>query len=117
MGGSVTSTTRYRTSRHCLGIPAGSGSSTLTGGTSLLRCRPSTVTYAVIASDDGGGSRLRDFIHYCNVEEWDRELDLVETLSVGVSVQYRFRLPKIDRSNPDDVRPHASKERPHVGFQ
>ena len=26
--------------------------------------------------DDGGGSRLRDFIHYCNVAEWDRELDL-----------------------------------------
>ena len=22
--------------------------------------------------DDGGGSRLRDFIHYCNVAEWDR---------------------------------------------
>ena len=32
-----------------------------------------------------------------------------ETLSVGVSVQYRFRLPKIDRSNPDDVRPHATR--------
>ena len=59
--------------------------------------------------DDGGGSRLRDFIHYCNVAEWDRELDKVETLSVGVSVQYRFRLPKIDRSNPDDLRPHSTR--------
>ena len=59
--------------------------------------------------DDGGGSRLRDFIHYCNVAEWDRVLDAVETLSVGVSVQYRFRLPKIDRSDPDDLRPHATR--------
>ena len=59
--------------------------------------------------DDGGGSRLRDFIHYCNVAEWDRDLDAVETLSVGVSVQYRFRLPKINRSDPDDVRPHATR--------
>ena len=59
--------------------------------------------------DDGGGSRLRDFIHHCNVEEWDRELDAVETLSVGVSVQYRFRLPKINRSNPDNLRPHATR--------
>ena len=59
--------------------------------------------------DDGGGSRLRDFIHHCNVAEWDNVLDAVETLSVGVSVQYRFRLPKINRSNPDDVRPHATR--------
>ena len=59
--------------------------------------------------DDGGGSRLRDFIHYCNVAEWDQELDAVEQLSVGASVQYRFRLPKINRSNPDDLRPHATR--------
>ena len=59
--------------------------------------------------DDGGGSRLRDFIHHCNVAEWDMELDAVETLSVGASVQYRFRLPKINRSDPDDVRPHATR--------
>ena len=59
--------------------------------------------------DDGGGSRLRDFIHYCNVGEWDQELDAVEQLSVGASVQYRFRLPKINRSNPDDLRPHTTR--------
>ena len=59
--------------------------------------------------DDGGGSRLRDFIHYCNVAEWDQELDAVEQLSVGVSVQYRFRLPKINRSDPDDLRPHDTR--------
>ena len=55
------------------------------------------------------GSRLRDFIHYCNVAEWDQELDAVEQLSVGASVQYRFRLPKINRSDPDDLRPHATR--------
>ena len=59
--------------------------------------------------DDGGGSRLRDFIHHCNVAEWDNVLDAVETLSVGVSVQYRFRLPKINRTDPDNVRPHATR--------
>ena len=33
--------------------------------------------------DDGGGSRLRDFIHYCNVAEWDQEYWMLSsTLSV-----------------------------------
>ena len=67
--------------------------------------------------DDGGGSRLRDFIHHCNVAEWDMELDAVETLSVGASVQYRFRLPKINRSDPDDVRPHTTRNVPYLGLQ
>lgn len=57
--------------------------------------------------DEAGGSRLRDFIHYCNVAEWDTALDTTEQLSVGVGVQHRARLPKIDRSNPDDLRPHV----------
>ena len=58
--------------------------------------------------DEVGGSRLRDFIHYCNVAEWDVELEEVETLSVGASMQYKARLPKIDRRDPDNLRPHPA---------
>ena len=84
-------------------------SSTLTGGTELPEMQTLDRDLCDDCRDDGGGSRLRDFIHYCNVAEWDRELDAVETLSVGVSVQYRFRLPKINRSDPDDLRPHTTR--------
>ena len=61
--------------------------------------------------DESGGSRLRDFIHHCNVAEWDTALDTMEQLSVGVSVQYRGRVPKIDRSDPDNLRPYATRNR------
>ena len=67
--------------------------------------------------DESGGSRLRDFIHYCNVAQWDAALTAVERVPVGVSIQYRARLPKIDRSNPDDLRPHTRQRRAHVGVQ
>ena len=53
------------------------------------------------------GSRLRDFVHHCNVAEWDAALTAVEQVTIGSAVQYRARLPKIDRSNPDDLRPHV----------
>ena len=59
--------------------------------------------------DEAGGSRLRDFIHYCNVSEWDSALTVVERLAIGNTIQYRARLPKINRSNPDDLRPHTSQ--------
>ena len=59
--------------------------------------------------DEAGGSRLRDFIHYCNVAEWDAALAATVQLDVGVSVQYRARLPKIDRSSLDDLRPHRNQ--------
>ena len=60
--------------------------------------------------DEAGGSRLRDFIHYCNVADWDTALATPRSkLDVGVSVQYRARLPKIDRSNLDDLRPHRNQ--------
>ena len=59
--------------------------------------------------DESGGSRLRDFIHYCNVSEWDNTLTAVEQLAIGSAIQYRARLPKIDRSNPDNLRPHATR--------
>ena len=59
--------------------------------------------------DESGGSRLRDFIHYCNVSEWDSNLAAVEQLTIGSAIQYRARLPKIDRSNPDDLRPHRTQ--------
>ena len=84
-------------------------SSTLTGGTELPEMQTLDRDLCDDCRDDGGGSRLRDFIHYCNVAEWDRELDAVEQLSVGASVQYRFRLPKINRSDPDDLRPHTTR--------
>ena len=58
--------------------------------------------------DEAGGSRLRDFIHHCNVAEWDAAMDTMERLSVGASSQYRGRLPKINRSNPDNLRPHTT---------
>ena len=59
--------------------------------------------------DEGGGSRLRDFIHYCNVSEWNAALSVIERLPIGDTIQYRGRLPKIDRSNPDDLRPHRTQ--------
>ena len=59
--------------------------------------------------DEGGGSRLRDFIHALNVSEWDTELAATEQLAIGSSIQYRARLPKISRSNPDDLRPHRTQ--------
>ena len=58
--------------------------------------------------DNAGGSRLRDFIHFCNVSEWDTAFSTVETLTVGGRPSYKCRLPKIDRSNPNDLRPHAT---------
>ena len=57
--------------------------------------------------DEAGASRLRDFIHSLNISEWDAALDTVEQVSIGSANQYRGRLPKIDRSDPNDLRPHA----------
>ena len=57
--------------------------------------------------DEGGGSRLRDFIHHLNVSAWDTALDAVVASGSGASLRYTARLPKIDRSNPDDLVPHA----------
>ena len=59
--------------------------------------------------DDAGASRLRDFIHHCNVSEWDAALDVMEQISIGNTIQYRGRVPKIDRRNSDDLRPHATQ--------
>ena len=59
--------------------------------------------------DEAGGSRLRDFIEYCNVALFDIEMDATEQLAIGSDIQYRARLPKIDRSNPDDLRPHPTQ--------
>ena len=67
--------------------------------------------------DEAGGSRLRDFIHYCNVAEWDAALTAVEQITTGSAVQYRARLPKIDRSNPDDLRPHVRQNVRTWGIQ
>ena len=59
--------------------------------------------------DEAGGSRLRDFIHALNISEWDTELAATQQLTIGSSIQYRARLPKINRSNPDDLRPHRTQ--------
>ena len=59
--------------------------------------------------DEAGGSRLRDFIEYCNVALFDIEMDATEQLAIGSDIQYRARLPKIDRSSPDDLRPHPTQ--------
>ena len=55
------------------------------------------------------GSRLRDFIHALNISEWDTAIDETEQVTIGSSIQYRGRLPKIDRRIPDDLRPHRSQ--------
>ena len=60
--------------------------------------------------DEAGGSRLRDFIHALNISEWDTELAATQQLTIGSSIQYRARLPKINRSNPDDLRPPSDSE-------
>ena len=59
--------------------------------------------------DEGGGSRLRDFIHHLQVSEWDTELDAVVASGSGSSLRYTARLPRIDRSNPDRLIPHANR--------
>ena len=59
--------------------------------------------------DEAGGSRLRDFIHHLAIEAWDTALDATERVTVGSTIQYRGRLPKIDRSNPNDLRPHSTQ--------
>ena len=59
--------------------------------------------------DEAGGSRLRDFIHALNISEWDTAMDATDQVTIGSSVQYRGRLPKIDRSVPDNLRPHRNQ--------
>ena len=50
--------------------------------------------------DEGGGSRLRDFIHHLKVSEWDTALDATVASGSGSSLRYTARLPRIDRSKP-----------------
>ena len=57
--------------------------------------------------DEGGGSRLRDFIHHLAISAWDNALTAVVASGSGSSLRYTARLPKIDRSNPDDLIPHV----------
>ena len=59
--------------------------------------------------DEDGGSRLRDFIHHLNISAWDSVLDEVIASGSGSSLIYTARLPRIDRSNPDDLIPHMRK--------
>ena len=57
--------------------------------------------------DEGGGSRLRDFIHYLAITAWDNALTAVVASGSGSSLRYTARLPKIDRSSPDNLIPHV----------
>ena len=59
--------------------------------------------------DEEGGSRLRDFIHSLNISAWDTALDATVASGSGSSLRYTARLPRIDRSNPDDLRPHRTR--------
>ena len=67
--------------------------------------------------DEGGGSRLRDFIHHLNISAWDTALDAVVASGSGSSLRYTARLPKIDREQAR--RPGAARktECPNVGVQ
>ena len=68
--------------------------------------------------DEAGGSRLRDFIHALNISEWDTEHRLAtEQVTIGSSIQYRGRLPKIDRRNPRRFAASPDSERPHLDNQ
>ena len=67
--------------------------------------------------DEAGGSRLRDFIHHCNVPDWDTATWLQRGAThhrLRLS-QYRARLPKIDRSDPEDLRPHTRQNVRTIG--
>ena len=55
--------------------------------------------------DEGGGSRLRDFIHHLAITAWDNALTAVVASGSGSSLRYTARLPKIDRSSPDEPDP------------
>ena len=57
--------------------------------------------------DEGGGSRLRDFIHHLTVSAWDNAFDAVVASGSGSTLRYTARLPKIDRSSPDNLIPHV----------
>ena len=57
--------------------------------------------------DEGGGSRLRDFIHHLSITAWDNALTAVVASGSGSSLRYTARLPKIDRSTPDNLIPHV----------
>ena len=59
--------------------------------------------------DEGGGSRLRDFIHHLEVAPWDTALDATVASGSGSSLRYTARLPRIDRGNPDRLLPHATR--------
>ena len=59
--------------------------------------------------DEGGGSRLRDFIHHLDVGTWDTALDATVASGSGASLRYTARLPRIDRSNPDNLTPHPTR--------
>ena len=60
--------------------------------------------------DEAGGSRLRDFIHYLDVSAWDNALTAVVASGSGSSLRYTARLPKIDRSSPDNLIPHVRQD-------
>ena len=57
--------------------------------------------------DEGGGSRLRDFIHHLSITAWDNALTAVVASGSGSTLRYTARLPKIDRSSPDTLFPHV----------
>ena len=60
--------------------------------------------------DEAGGSRLpRLHPRSERTSEWDTALDATEQVTIGSSIQYRGRLPKIDRSIPDNLRPHRNQ--------
>ena len=44
--------------------------------------------------DEGGGSRLRDFIHHLAITAWDNALTAVVASGSGSSLRYTARLPK-----------------------
>ena len=58
--------------------------------------------------DEGGGSRLRDFIHsFEHHRVGQRATAVVASGSSVPALQYTARLPKIDRSSPDNLIPHV----------
>ena len=47
--------------------------------------------------------------HHLDVAEWDTELDAVVAAGSGATLRYTARIPRINRTNPDHLTPHATR--------
>ena len=67
--------------------------------------------------DEGGGSRLRDFIHHLAVSAWDNAFDAVVASGSGSTLRYTARLPEDRPKQPRHPDPSREAECAHLGVQ